>query len=95
MVLLFYARSVSTGNSFGLSCILNEELSYSKNKKLSLKEVFLCHLPTLDKCTPKQDILHEIANSMYGKRIPQLDPKPSTNYAAGESVLLEKAVLYL
>lgn len=59
------------------------------------EEVFLCHLRTLDTCCAKQELLLEIADSMYGKRTGQLDPKPSTSYARGEIVLCEKAVLYL
>ena len=81
-----------------LCCFSKEELSYNKNQKLSREEeVFLCQLLTLGKCTARRQLLQEIADCMYkyGKRIRQLDPKPSPTYAASENVLSEKGALYL
>ena len=50
---------------------------------------------TLGKCTPKHELLREIADSMYGKKVRELKPKPCTSFVAGEALLLAKAVPYL
>ena len=50
---------------------------------------------TLDKCAPKQELLREIADSMYGKKVRELKPKPCINLLAGEAMIMEKALLYL
>ena len=95
-VLLSLTTRVCNLLCFTLRCFSEEELSYNKNQKLSREEeVFLCHLLTLGKCTARQQLLREIADCMYGKRIRQLDPKPSPTYAAGENMLSEKGALYL
>lgn len=56
----------------------------------------MCHLLTMDKCTPIQEQLREIANCMLGKKVKELKPKPGTSFmAGGEAVLLAKAAPYL
>ena len=75
---------------------LEEEVSYHKKHQLSpAEEAFLCHLLTLDKCTPKQKLLNEIAESIYGKKITELKPKPCSSFVAAEALLMETAILYL
>lgn len=74
-----------------------EEVSLNKKQHLSPEEEgFLCHLFTMDKCTPIQEQLREIANCMYGKKVKELKPKPGTIFmAGGEAVLsISAAVLF-
>lgn len=73
-----------------------QEVSFNKKHLSPEEQGFLCHLLTIDKCTPQQELLHEIANCMYSKKVKELKPKPGTSFMAdGEAVLLAKAVPYL
>lgn len=79
-----------------LVCILEEKASNSKKPQMtSEEERYLCHVLTLQQCTPKQTLLCDVADSMYGKKFKDLPEKTCVTFAAGEAILLEKAILYL
>lgn len=89
--------SIERWKDDALQVAREEEVSLNKKQHLSPEEEgFLCHLFTMDKCTPIQEQLREIANCMYGKKVKELKPKPGTIFmAGGEAVLSAKAVPYL
>lgn len=49
---------------------------------------------TLQNCTPKQKLLLETADHLFGKKFRELEAKPCDNVSAGEVVLIEKGVAY-
>lgn len=69
-----------------------EEASYGKKAQMTSDEAtYLSHLLTLSKCSPKERLLCEVADEMYGKKFRDLQANPSPNYDAGEVILVEKA----
>lgn len=58
------------------------------------KVTYLCHLLTLDKCTPKEKLLRELADEMYRKKFRDLQANPSPSYDVEEVILVEKAKLH-
>lgn len=82
-------------NIFGI-LVLEEEASYRRKPQLSgEEEQYLCDILSLERQNPKQKLLCEVANDLYGRKFRDLQPRPCVNSATGEVVLVEKATLYL
>ncbi len=54
----------------------------------------MCHLLTLQTFTPKQKLLFETAEHLYGKKFRELQAKPCADFVAGEAILEEKAIVF-
>ena len=59
------------------------------------EEAYLSHLLSADNQTTQQELLLSIAESLYGKKVKVLTPKPSDNTIVGETLLHEKAIQHL
>ena len=56
------------------------------------EESYLCHLISQESLQPKQKLLLETAEQLYGKKLKDLPAKTCTNFEAGESILEEKTL---
>lgn len=76
--------------------VLEEEASCRRKPQLSgEEELYLCHILSLEHQNPKQKLLCEIANDLYGKKFRDLQSRPCVNSETGEAVLVEKATFHL
>ncbi|PFX25190.1 Retrovirus-related Pol polyprotein from transposon 17.6 [Stylophora pistillata] len=64
-----------------------DKASYLKKPQLSdEEELYLCNLLTLQNCTPKQKLLLETADHLFGKKFRELEAKPCDNVSAGQNM---------
>lgn len=56
------------------------------------EEAYLCHLMSQERLTPKQQLLFEAAQQLYGKKVKELSAKTDMNFEAGASVLEKKTL---
>ena len=57
---------------------------------------YVSHLFTIDAKTPKQAILVEISEKLYGNKVKELPVSPTSNlYVSGEKVLTVNSLEYL
>lgn len=69
----------------------------SRSKKLNISSAekdYLGNLLTLDFFTPKQKIMCEVAEQLYGRKFKLIEAKTCDNVLSGEDVLKEKALSY-
>ena len=65
----------------------------NRKEQMSLQEeTYLCHLISQERLTPKQQLLFEAAQQLYGKKVKELSAKTDTNFEAGASVLNKKTL---
>ena len=75
---------------------LEEETARARKECISFEEqTYLCHLLSLERLSPKQQLLLETAEQLYGKKVKESPAKSSANFEAGERVLKEKALKHL
>ncbi len=75
--------------------ILAKQESVNTRANISCEEkVFLQHLLSLEAFTPKQKILLDVAEKIYGKKIKKLEAKHQVEFTSGETTLIEKALEY-
>lgn len=72
---------------------LEEETARARKECISSEEqTYLCHLLSLERLSPKQQLLLETAEQLYGKKVKEFPAKSCANFEAGEHVPKEKAL---
>ena len=80
---------------FGFLFIVEEVSRNAKKTNMSTEEMkYLSHLLTLDVFIPKQTILYEVAEKLYGRKLKKLEAKACDNFLSGENLLKQKALSY-
>ncbi|CAB3998115.1 Hypothetical predicted protein [Paramuricea clavata] len=85
--------SIWKGDLLAAALLKQESLNTRANMSSEEKE-FLQHLLSLEAFTPKQKILFDVAEKIYGKKITQLEAKDLVEFSNGENTLTEKALDY-
>lgn len=84
-ILLYFISSIPKFFFYECIFLVKQESLNTRASMSSEEKVFLQHLLSLEAFTPKQNILFDVAEKMYGKKI-------LVEFSTGENTLTEKAL---
>jgi hypothetical protein len=91
-ILLYFISSIPKFFFYECIFLVKQESLNTRASMSSEEKVFLQHLLSLEAFTPKQKILFDVAEKMYGKKIKQLEARDLVEFSTGENTLTEKAL---
>ena len=90
-----YSVSVSIASLLNVSILAEQEIRRKKAVMSEDEKKFLEHLLALDAFTPRQKLLFDKAEKLYGNKVKQLQPKRSLECTSGEATLVDKVLAHL